>query len=334
MMAARNNRLLLESVIAPSTKRKYLWAIKVFLEWCLASGTNFCDADSLQEVLLDWFHETYYGEDAKGDEVQGSYDTCNAAYCCILHGFPLLKGRLPLAYRALKNWKQQRPSVSWPPMSWELTVAVAMRVACAAGARPAIAIMLAWQGLFRASEVVNIRKRDVLDPRVGHLHAGTGHINMVIAVPKAKTGKNQSVMIDDNHVADLVRLLASQTVGEDEKLFPFSTTVLRRLFKQACKEFGLDESFVLHSLRHGKATHLLFLGHSLESIMERGRWVASDSVRKYLQKSKAVQIQMSAPKEVLEYGAQAALRVGEVLEWACAWHEDTKRTLRQMQKRR
>jgi integrase len=327
MMSA--NRVLLNKPIAAATQKKYFRALRVFLNWCLETGANFYDANSMQEVLLDWIHEVYFGN------TPGSAGSCIDAYSALVHLFPTIRGHLPLAVTALNNFKRSRPSVSWPPMSWDLAVSVAVTVCLAAGIRPAVAILVAWQGLFRVSEVVNIRKRDVLDPRAGHLHAGTGHYDMVVAIPKAKTGVNQSTKIEDPQVADLVRLLVHLEEKPDGKLFPFSSSTLRRLFKQAssCKQLGLSDAFVLHSLRHGKATHMFNCGVPLETIMIRGRWVASETARRYIQQSVAIQITLSSPKEVLSYGALVKFRLLEVLEWACSWNATSQVTLKQMQRK-
>lgn len=326
-MMSEHKRDLLNRPIAATTRKKYFRALQLFLAWCHETGTNFCDASSLQEVLLDWIHEVYFGN------APGGVATCIDAHYGLIHLFPTLRGRMPLVTTATNNFKRNKPSVSWPPMSWELAVAVAITVCMSTGFRPAVAILVAWQGLFRASEVVNIRKRDVLDPRTGDLHAGTGHYNMVIAIPKAKTGLNQSTKIDDEQVADLVRLLVSLEEAPDGKLFPFSSATLRRLFKQACAQLGLSDSFVLHSLRHGKATHMYHCGVPLENIMLRGRWAASATARRYIQQSVAIQINLSSPKDVLEYGALCKFRLVEVLEWACQWNSATTRALKQMQRK-
>jgi integrase len=308
------NRSLLFGRLAPVTVKSYKRALIVFLQWCLDHSLEFGDAGELRECLLDWIHEVY------AEQSEGSRDTCLKAYSALIYLLPSLKMDLVDVSRALKNWGKERPSTPWPPMTWQLAVAVAMRMALSAGARPAIATLLAWEGLLRAGEVLNLRKEDVLDPVGGDLRVGAGTFTMTLRIAKAKTGKNQSVEIVNDQVQKLVRSVVA-ALEPGEKLFPFSHRWWLGLFKTACEEYEIKTKYVLHSLRHGKATHLYMMTKDVAHVMMMGRWAVSKTAIHYIQQGPALLAQLQAPKEVAEYGGNASLQLCRVLDWACATRE-------------
>lgn len=305
---------LLTRPLRPSTLRAYKSALLIFLTWCRDRGEvpKLRHPPSLDKLLLEWFHEVYLDKDGAGRE------GCSKALCALVHFRPYLAGTLTLSLRALSNWRRLRPPVSYPPLTWSLTVAVALRVATYAGALPAIAILVAFDGFLRANELLSLTTDDVLDPAGGDSRAlGVGVLpNMVIVLKVAKTGRNQSVVMQNPQVQDFLRFVLKIS-KRGERLFPFSREWLLSVFKKACRAYGLKDPYVLHSLRHGAATNAIMCGASLDSVLVRGRWAATKSAIRYIQTGRALLSTLSSPADVVSYGTLASSDIAPFLEWAC-----------------
>ena len=135
-----------------------------------------------------------------------------------------------------------------------------------------------------------LRRRGEVDP-------GT-----LIIIRRAKTGRNQNVVLHDTSLTKLLRELVDRT-RPGGYLFPFSAAEFRRIFKKGCADLGLSKLYVPHSLRHGGATRYHHrLGWSMEDVMLRGRWVSSKSARTYIQASVAHAMSVQVPEELHELG--------------------------------
>jgi len=152
----------------------------------------------------------------------------------------------------------------------------------------------------RVSELCNITKEQFADS--GDHRISTEHKGTLISLPTTKTGKNQWVEILNPSVITLVRSLVKSTKPKN-KLFTFSPSTFRRLLHATCADLGLSSLYVPHSLRHGGATRYRHvLKWSIEDIMERGRWAASTSARRYIQSGVAMLMTMSAPPSITTAG--------------------------------
>jgi hypothetical protein len=71
--------------------------------------------------------------------------------------------------------------------------------------------------------------------------------------------------------------------------------------------------YVPHSLRHGGATFDYLRGRTVEQIMFRGRWVAMESARRYIQTSRALLIMLHIPAQLGQTAAMLAPHVDALL---------------------
>ena len=89
-------------------------------------------------------------------------------------------------------------------------------------------------------------------------------------------------------------------------LFGYKKDALRRLLQREVAALGVDVHFVLHSLRHGGATHMFTIDEeSLDSIVVRGRWKRMESGRHYVQEGRFDLIRMALPRAVEAEAAAA-----------------------------
>jgi integrase len=218
----------------------------------------------------------------------------------ILNVLPNLNGKLPKSAQAIKGWNKHTPGRSYPPLTWELAVAIAVQMCRSGHYQYGVGVLLAFDCFLRISELCNITKDNIAD--AGDHRIGTEHKGTLISLPTTKTGKNQWVEIRDPSVLTLVRSLVKQ-LKPKQRLFTFNASTFRRLLHATCHDLGLSPLYVPHSLRHGGATRYRHvLQWSIEDVMQRGRWASSMSARRYIQSGVAMLMTMAAPEAITTAG--------------------------------
>lgn len=184
----------------------------------------------------------------------------------------------------LRRLGRRRVPRSALPLSWPLTVALALFFAHRFGVSAAIALLLGFDCYLRVSEICRLTAADVLPSAAG----GVSSSRPVLSLRNTKTGRGrtQLVVVGRPLVASLVWACAQRARHPHARLFPFSPAVFRRWLARACIALGLPP-FTPHSLRHGGATSDFIAGADVQRIMLRGRWLSFESCRRYLQHARA-----------------------------------------------
>jgi integrase len=283
-------RFLVQAAYARSTLSKYRHAVSDFLSWTTANAPDDPDSsDDFDDLLTDYFHFLYETE-------QGKTKAHCTLYGILMH-MPHLSGKLPTAAKALRGWNRLHPATSYPPLTWELTCLIALRLALGGRLRHAIATLLGFDCLLRVGEIVGLHRNDVADAQDARI--GVPTVDMTLRLRCTKTGPNQWVVVEHPIVKQLVRKLLTAT-KPGQRLFPFSSGTFRFHFKAACASLGLSPLYVPHSLRHGGATRAHLLKRPMEDILLRGRWASTKSARKYIQAGPAMLLTMDIPRPVQE----------------------------------
>jgi hypothetical protein len=179
---------LLEAGFASATKTKYKRAVHHFIDWCLTTGNDPHTTDDLDEALADYFQDIHEDKDGGGKSVAAA--VCN-------------------------RWHKSRPNVSYPPLTWELAVLIACQLARSGHYRYGVATLLGFDCLLRKGEMMSLRREDFADGK--DVRLGSVYRQAMVAVKKAKTGRFQSVPIEDPSVrallADVVRQTKPQRPG-------------------------------------------------------------------------------------------------------------------------
>jgi integrase len=293
-----------EASYAPATTKKYLKALSGFVNWCDESGENPSTYQEMDEVMVDYIHFLYESGMGKSEA------TC-AIYAAVMV-IPVLKAHLHLSRMALRGWHRLHPSQSYPPLTWELTVAIASRVRSQSPVA-SIGLLLAFDCYLRLGELLSLRRSDIADS--GDARHGVGFSGMALRLRKTKTGANQWVTVENADVLRLLRGLLSALPPQNGEtlLFAFSPSVFRRMFKSACRDLGLSSLYVPHSLRHGAATRDHFdRKKPMEDILQRGRWASTKSARRYIQSGPALRMATQVPPRVAELGALIATGLFDV----------------------
>jgi len=284
-----DNRFLVKAAFAPATQKKYGDAVDEFLDWLLSHGLDSDDPSEFDEILTDYLHELYYDGGGKGQ--------AQATIFGLMAFAPQLKGRLHLSLLTLRGWQKLQPVDSYPPLSAELCVAVAVKLAFSGHWNAGVGVLLAFDCFLRVSELTGLRCEDVADSKDPRL--STSFKGMALRLRSTKTGPNQWVEVLDTRVQSLLRRLRS-TRGASTSLLGLSTDRFRRLFKAACADLKLSPRYVPHSLRHGGATSCHLQGMTIEQILLRGRWASTKSAKRYIQSGRAMLLSMETPAALVQ----------------------------------
>ena len=170
----------------------------------------------------------------------------------------------------------------------------------------AVATLLAFDCLLRVGELTRLRYHDVVMPNDARL--GSAHTGMVVRLARTKTGLNQSVSLANSEVQAVLRAyLLDRPFLKNDLIFPFSPASFRLLIREVASVHGLGSiAYVPHSFRHGGATYLYQRGVSIQDIMFRGRWVALESTRRYVQTARALLIMLDIPSRLHKMGLRWA----------------------------
>jgi integrase len=248
--------------------------------------------EQLDDLVTEYFHYLYERNDGKG---KGS--AADTLYGLIKF-MPRSEPHLLSSKMSLTGWSKLHQSVSYPPLTWDLTVLISVHMAQNGYLRHCIATLLAFDCFLRVGELVNLRKVDVADVndrRLGSEYSGTS-----LRLRNTKTGPNQWVQVDNAEVVQLLRCIMDSADNDESLLFPFSSASYRSTFKQTCHQLGLSHKYVPHSLRHGGATRWHLLGHPIEDVLLRGRWASIKSARRYVQAGRALLLTTSVSSRTAE----------------------------------
>lgn len=283
---------LLEAGLVTKTTKEYKKAVNKFLQWsddrCLKTDDD--DYEKLDEHVADYIQFHYDFHDGRGRQ-----HCVNVVYGIIMI-LPRADDKLIVSKRMINRWKKEVPSESYPPLTWDLAVTIAVQMVRSGHYRFAVATVLGFDCLLRINELLSLRANDFADAKDARM--GSEYKLTSFRIRTAKTGKNQSVDVLDESVKTLVRPLVAAAKRPDDLLFPGGDRKYRALFHQCCAELQLSRDYVPHSLRHGGATRLFLQGWALDDIMIRGRWAATASARRYIQSAKAVAIATAVPDHI------------------------------------
>lgn len=311
------HKTLLRAAFAPGTFDKYERAVRDFCVFCERMDLPVNTLPELDSALYRYF-EFLYG-----------LGYSPAVGSAALHGLmvilPHYKRQCHEAMMALRGWGRLVPTVSHPPLTWPLAVLIAVRLRLMHCRTLSVAVLVQFDALLRIGELLQLRREDVCDSRDSRLGlasaaaapsaaasasasalapASSAHAAGVVSedfvslrIRAAKTGKNQSAYITDPHALAVFRQHL-RSVRAGQFVFQCKPARMSRMWLEATAALGLSREYTSHSLRHGGATRLFLAGHSMETVMARGRWASSSSARVYLNSSTALLVAQSAPAHV------------------------------------
>lgn len=265
---------LLSLAIQPRTAILYSKAAAQFIEWYQKQpGTysSYFHIDSYLSLYLNLLYES-------GTSTMGQ---ANNTVFGLMHVVPALRLQLPTARRCLKGWKKSRPTLSWPPLSWELACMLAIQMSSVGWYDEALALLISYDGYFRINELLKCKLR--------HFYCYSVSFPPVyqFRLKETKTGANKLVTMTNNELgAALMSYISTRYHGQSlsTRIFQFDDNKYRDKFRKGCELLGWQSvGFVPHSVRHGHASDDFNAGVPIETIQVRGRWASIQSTRNYIQ---------------------------------------------------
>jgi integrase len=292
---------LQDLALAPTSLKSYNKQLSSFLVFSRLSHQQFL---SLPGSGLDHRMALF---------IQHLYDSHSSfAYASqALHGCVYqrqdVKQRMLQSRQCLRGWDRVRDRRSHPPLTWELTVLIAVVLSRSGFHAPAVAMLVGFDTYMRVSELTSILCCHITlpdDSRMGSIDAGITAVHL----PKTKTGNDQSVEINNPDVAiilqrwALARACMVPLSVSRVRVFDFTPDFFRRLIRNAAVSLGVTTQYVPHSLRHGGATYDWLRTRSIEFVQFRGRWSSMESARLYIQQCRAKQAAVQVPEHLHRLG--------------------------------
>lgn len=319
--------------VAPSTFKNYSDQLAYFFLWCAHNNHVVASLGQVDMVFEAFLHSFFKARSGRGLALARN------AFMALCLFYPKLRPLMPLSRRALKGWEKLAPSVSHPPLSWALTVVLAVKMACQARSvlssfSYSVATLVAWEAYLRVGELCALTIGDVqflseLDAPVsaGSKPAKSSSRSSVPRSPvlvslhlaHTKTGDHQWAHIRSPEVASLfssflkMRKFLAGASGAS-LVFGFSTSSFRNTMARARDALSLSSDFTPHSLRHGHATHDYESGATVQDIAIRGRWRTLDSLLIYVQSGPARAVQFRPPPSLFPLMAFAKDNLTELLQ--------------------
>lgn len=311
---------LLLSTVAKSTRQVYVPAVNRVVDWLRqfsapstrrTDGSFFMSPQDINHYLsiyLMHLHRLHDGHSGKG--------IANNTYFGLLCLYPSLGRSLLTARRCLRGFVAARPVVQHPPLPYHVNVVVALWLTAYYGLEYGIATLVCFDCLFRKEELCKLLVDDVAvtgDPRVARSFRGA-----FIRLKSTKRGLNQSVTVTDPTIIKLLSVAVSLAKSAGRKqLWSFSSSQYYRAFRRVISLLSLSSRFVVHSIRHGGATHLMTAGVPVNDIMIRGRWKSPESFRTYVQQWQSLLLTNRYPSIVISIGRYASNDIIGALRLVC-----------------
>jgi integrase len=310
--------------VASSTLANYSDQLSYFLVWLSRNNIRPSSAREVDYAFEAFLHSFYAARKGKGLALAR-----NALFGLFLF-YPHLRLSLPLSRRALKGWEKLCPSVSHPPLSWELAVLLSVQLIVSTsnltlGVSAAVGVLLAWEAYLRVGELCGLQVGDILFKDTGSIFKtsiparftrtspgapkrlkafSSSAVLVSLRLASTKTGPNQWAQVRSPLVAALlasfmnIRSALGLSLAPSAPLFPFSSASFRIEMARVGASFALSPLFTPHSLRHGHATADYEAGATVQDIAVRGRWRTLDSLLIYVQSGPALSLKFKPKVEV------------------------------------
>lgn len=263
--------------VSKATHETYKIHMKRFLLWL---GKTLTQMESLSAKEIDALVKGYVGHLY---EIKASYAAASQTVSAVRHFVTAFKSSVnPESAAALRSFRKRVPKTSRLPMPWTMAVAVAFRME-RAQAGMGVAVLVAYAGLLRANEVLDLKREKVFTSDLAR-SLNVTDTRVKLGLDHTKTGKDQLATLQFPQVESVLQTWCkNKKFRMDEKVFPFTYTDLATAFRKASNIEWPGLNFTLHSLRHGCAVHLLQCGLSRDYVKFAGRWMSDSTVEVYSQ---------------------------------------------------
>ena len=274
------------STVGPATLVSYIAEVEEFKAWCKSRGLGFATPASWDRHLVSYMNELFHD----GDSPQAGRYCLYGLVKLHFNTFENKRTLLPRARECLKGWARRMPGQLRDPCPARCCAAICDELVDSGEHLAGCAVLVQADAYLRPSEVLAVRREDLLPPPPG----STGKYrrwSLVVAPSTGtrvtKTGEQDDTLLlgaaGRNYINGVVSLLHKHT---RPKQYLFGNLTLSRyegLVRQACASLSYQTLKVTpHSFRHtGPSEDRLAEALSSFDIQSRGRWACAASVRRY-----------------------------------------------------
>ena len=166
-----------------------------------------------------------------------------------------------------------------PPLTLEIVKGLAGLAILQQSLDVKVCLLMAFHCFLRTGEVVNLKAADIVVDR-GRRRAV---VNLGLTKGGTRRGAKESVTVHDYHLVEWISALLLSRRLPGDSLLACSAASFRKHFRDLCKFFLLEDfEFKPYSLRRGGATFWFRSTNNLQSVIHRGRWENSKTVRIYV----------------------------------------------------
>lgn len=264
-----------KSTLKPSTHREYYRALEEARKCLPVESLWFYNLDAAFFCVV----ESMRKEEDRGSMLQ----TMTKALCCIVHRVPSMKENFKQSRRALDGWRRDKDTKHAAAITRRMLIAFCGAMIARRREAEAACTAVAWGALLRAGEALALQAGDIVppgDPRLASYRPGS----CGILIKRAKTGRDQVAVIEDERIARIAGEAARGARGSGQaRVFKCNFATLLKAIHKAAEDNGFNaKDFTTHSCRHGGAVHLHQRGTPVKDIMVRGRWKSVNTLQSYL----------------------------------------------------
>ena len=192
--------------------------------------------------------------------------------------------RFGTSSRVLEGLSSRNPPVQAAPFPAPLLMALVVLLAAAKQEGVATALLLAFCGLLRISEAINLRLDDVLLPE--H-HFGGCYVVLLLRQTKRGAPHSDRVIIGNARVVSWITAFAQRRSQWPGRQFcGISYSRVRYWLRKGLMALGFPpDSFRSHSCRRGGATALSLAGVPFVDVQLAGRWASAQSCKLYIKRA-------------------------------------------------
>ena len=302
--------------VRADTEKDYRARYDKFVKWAEKSRLEIDPVSVLDGTLLLWAHENFF-EGETADE--GSKLVAAIMYCKYKSSKNVKL--LPRIRAALAGWRRLAPARSRLPLPWPVAAMIVDYLIPKLRSM-AVATALAFAAYLRPSELLRLRRCDVVPPLLG----GAGHaakwslvLHPLELEISSKTGDfNESIVMDNPEFRFLDgELHALWGQGHSvQPAFDFSYAEWANEFHKAGLVLGLNDLGppVLYQLQHGGASHEVLTGRrSTLDVQNRGRWRTVTSVKRYEKGGRINQVLALVPVGMQQRAHLCTSRISQAL---------------------
>ena len=294
--AVRHRAWLLRGRVTAKTHQIREELTRKLSEWLLVQLPTHSLEDLARnhvDALSEWLEEYMTVMYENGHSRRAAAETLNA----VAQRFGWVRSALAGPWGLIRTWEMLEPVQHHPPMPVQVVRALAVTAMVWKWHHVAVSLVLGFFGLLRPSELIGLRRRDLMLPSD---HFSTEALYLRVGQPKTRhrAAASQHVRIDEQGVPEWVDLML-QEMPPWRKIWHGSWASFKHRFDLLQLEVLGRKPLLPSSLRPGGATYLFRLWHeNLPRLQWRGRWRSFRMLETYVQELGAAECFVRLPLSV------------------------------------